>query len=70
MTREQKPQFQTGLRQRNLVYAWEGEVTTLRTEIERLRAALTKIVDLVESEGDEPLDDAIAIARAALERKP
>lgn len=35
-------------------------------EIERLRAALTKIADLVDSEGDEPLDDAISIAKKAL----
>lgn len=35
-------------------------------EIERLRAALQKIADLNDSEADEPLDDAIAIARAAL----
>jgi hypothetical protein len=33
---------------------------------ERLRAALKKIANLADSEGDEPLDDAIKIARGAL----
>lgn len=48
----------------------EGDRRGMATEIERLRAALTKIADLNDSEADEPLDDAIAIARAALKPKP
>lgn len=35
-------------------------------EIERLRAALQKIADLIDSEAGEPLDDAIKIAGDAL----
>ena len=35
-------------------------------EMDRLTTALQKIADLVDSEADEPLDDAIAIANAAL----
>jgi hypothetical protein len=41
-----------------------------QTKINELRSVLQKIADLNDSEADEPLDDAIAIARAALERKP
>ena len=39
-------------------------------EIERLREALRRVADLVDSEADDPLDDAIAIARRALEPEP
>jgi hypothetical protein len=46
------------------------ELLSAQQEVERLRSALQKIVDLNDSEADEPLDDAIAIARAALEPKP
>jgi hypothetical protein len=35
-------------------------------EIERLRKALQKIADLIDSEAGEPLDDAIKIASEAL----
>ena len=35
-------QFKPGLPQRNLVYAWEGEVDGLKAEIGRLRAALSE----------------------------
>ncbi len=35
-------------------------------EIERLRAALQKIADLVDTDAGEPLDDAIEIANRAL----
>ncbi len=49
----------------------EAEIERLRAisppePTEGLRAALQKIADLVDSEADEPLDDAIAIANAAL----
>lgn len=37
-----------------------------RLETERLREALWKITDFVDSEADDPLDDAIRIARKAL----
>jgi len=46
------------------------EASEMRLEIERLHKALQKIADLIDSEADEPLDDAIAIARAALEPMP
>jgi HAMP domain-containing protein len=36
--------------------------------IEALEAALREIADLVDSEAGEPLDDAIAVARAALDK--
>jgi hypothetical protein len=36
--------------------------------IEALEAALRKITDLIDSEADDPLDDAIRIARAALNK--
>lgn len=39
-------------------------------EIDHLRSALTKVADLVDSEADEPLDDAISIARKALNDGP
>jgi hypothetical protein len=42
------------------------QVDDLRAANEYLRAALLKIADLVDSEADEPLDDAIRIARDAL----
>jgi hypothetical protein len=42
------------------------EKRLLTYEIERLRAALQKIADLVDSEIGEPLDEAIAIATNAL----
>lgn len=32
--------YTPGTQQRRIVYAWEGEVTDLKAEIERLRAAL------------------------------
>ena len=41
-------------------------IISQQAEIERLRAALQKIADLVDSEAGEPLDDAIDIAKAAL----
>ena len=37
--------------------------------IEVLEAALRKIADLIDSEAGEPLDDAIAIASAALDKE-
>lgn len=46
-----------------------GTMEEAADEIERLRDALQKVADLVDSEGDEPLDDAIAIARRALEAR-
>lgn len=46
--------------------AAEYQCDNLKRENERLRAALQKISDLVDSDGDEPLDDAIRIATAAL----
>jgi peptidoglycan hydrolase CwlO-like protein len=48
----------------------QTKINELRAEVERLRSALQKIADLNDSEADEPLDDVIAIARAALEQKP
>jgi len=41
----------------------------LNAKVERLTAALTQIADLVSPTAREPLDPAIAIARAALERE-
>ena len=40
-----------------------------QTEMVRLRTALQKIADLIDSEADEPLDDAIRIATEALNQK-
>lgn len=38
----------------------------LRAELAVARAALQKITDLIDSEADDPLDDAIRIANRAL----
>lgn len=45
-----------------------AELMALHARIEMLEAALRKIADLMDSEAGEPLDDAIAIARAALDK--
>ncbi len=37
--------FHAGKPERNLVYAWEGEVAELKAKNERLRAALRLILD-------------------------
>lgn len=50
-------------------YIWRT-AKTAADEIEQLRAALTKIIDLIDSEADDPLDDAITIAKRALSQNP
>jgi hypothetical protein len=50
------------------IEALERGVRRLQARIEALEAALKKITGLVDSETGEPLDDAIEIARAALDK--
>jgi exonuclease VII small subunit len=47
---------------------WTEAGEIMHDRIEALEAALRKIADLIDSEAGEPLDDAIAIARAALDK--
>jgi hypothetical protein len=47
-----------------------ADVATLIAEVRKYETALTKIAALIDSEADDPLDDAINIATEALHCKP
>ncbi len=59
-------------KQPGLVYAWEGEVANLHSEIKRLRGALEEIFAIEDQQygGDwDEIEQARQIARAALQAK-